>query len=122
MSLGIPAGYCEHPGMRTRRRGTARDSRQRHRPLERDDRGDGHLEENGTAGSTEGPAVLVADPRWVQPAELVACDVDGCSARAVPEAWELVDLDTGVEAPGRLCEEHQLAWLASGRSRSVVDD
>lgn len=108
--------------MRTRRRGGSRDPRPRHRPLERGDAGGGHLEHDGVAGVSERPTVLVADPRWVQPAELVACDVDGCTARAVPEAWELVDLDTGDEAPGRFCEEHQLAWLVTGRSGSVVDD
>jgi len=103
--------------MRTRRRGLGRDSqsRQRHRPLERDDAGAGYLEDDVASGSSERPAVLVADPRWVQPAELVGCDVDGCSARAVPEAWELVDLDTGDDAPGRFCEEHQLAWLTRPR-------
>lgn len=106
--------------MRTRRRGTGRDpqSRQRHRPLERNDvDGGGQLEH---AGVSERPAVLVADPRWVQPAELVACDVDGCSSIAVPEAWELLDLDTGAEAPGRFCEEHQLAWVTRPRPRPAT--
>ncbi|MCS5524667.1 hypothetical protein NY551_18190 [Curtobacterium flaccumfaciens pv. oortii] len=52
---------------------------------------------------------------WVQPADLVACDVDGCTDPAEPEAWEPVDLDTGAELPGRFCHEHQLAWITRPR-------
>jgi hypothetical protein len=59
--------------------------------------------------------VMVSDPWFVQFADLTGCDVDGCPAVAVPEAWELVDLDTGDEQPGRFCDEHQLAWIARPR-------
>jgi hypothetical protein len=52
---------------------------------------------------------------WVQPADLVPCDVDGCTDPAEPEAWEPVDLDTGDELPGRFCDEHQLAWITRRR-------
>lgn len=62
-----------------------------------------------------GRVAVVADPWFVQFADLTGCDVDGCPAVAVPEAWELVDLDTGDELPGRFCEEHQLAWLRRPR-------
>lgn len=52
---------------------------------------------------------------WVQPADLVPCDVDGCTDPAEPEAWEPIDLDTGDELPGRFCGEHQLAWITRPR-------
>ena len=41
--------------------------------------------------------VVVSDPWFVQFADLTGCYVDGCPEVAVPEAWELVDLDTGDE-------------------------
>ena len=60
---------------------------------------------------------------WVQPADLVPCDVDGCTDPAEPEAWEPVDLDTGDELPGRFCDEHQLAWITRPRaSTSTTGD
>ena len=62
-----------------------------------------------------GRIVVVADPWFVQFADLTGCDVGGCPEAAVPEAWELVDLDTGDELPGRFCEEHRLAWLRRPR-------
>ncbi|MCE0459407.1 hypothetical protein [Curtobacterium flaccumfaciens] len=58
----------------------------------------------------------------MQPAELTGCDIDGCSSIAIPEAWELVDLDTGDEAPGRYCEEHQLAWLRRPRGMTSTTE
>lgn len=62
-----------------------------------------------------GRLIVVADPWFVQFADLVGCDVEGCPAVAQPEAWELIDLETGDELPGRFCEEHQLAWLTRPR-------
>jgi hypothetical protein len=47
----------------------------------------------------KGTGTVVADPEYVQFADLAPCAVRRCSNQAVPEAWELVDLDTGDEAP-----------------------
>lgn len=60
---------------------------------------------------------VVADPEYVQFADLGPCVVRGCSNQAVPEAWELIDLDTGNEAPDRLCDEHQHAWATRPLTR-----
>jgi hypothetical protein len=62
-----------------------------------------------------GRTIEVLHSFWVQPADLVPCDVDGCTDPAEPEAWEPVDLDTGDELPGRFCDEHQLAWITRPR-------
>lgn len=69
--------------------------------------------EAATAGNTTGARELVmqADPFLVQQADYTLCKVTGCPAIAIPEDWEVVDLDTGDELPLRLCEEHQLAYL-----------
>ncbi|WIE70298.1 hypothetical protein [Curtobacterium sp. MCLR17_054] len=66
---------------------------------------------NPDAAGTDSPKVWTVDPRWVQPADLTACDAAGCTATAVPEGWALIDLDTGEELPGRLCETHERAHL-----------
>ncbi|MCE0459719.1 hypothetical protein [Curtobacterium flaccumfaciens] len=69
------------------------------------------------------PTIEVLHSFWVQPADLVPCDVDGCTDPAEPEAWEPVDLDTGNELPGRFCDEHQLAWITRPReSTSTTGD
>lgn len=62
-----------------------------------------------------GRSIEVLHSFWVQPADLVPCDVAGCTDPAEPEAWEPVDLDTGDELPGRFCDEHQLAWITRPR-------
>lgn len=70
-----------------------------------------------------GRTIEVVHSFWVQPADLVPCDVDGCTDPAEPEAWEPVDLDTGDELPGRFCDEHQLAWITRPRaSTSITGD
>ncbi|WP_182066394.1 hypothetical protein [Curtobacterium sp. ME12] len=68
-----------------------------------------------TGGVVEGQLIVASDPWFVQFADLVACDAEGCPEIATPEAWELVDLDSGDELPGRFCEEHQVAWLTRRR-------
>lgn len=78
------------------------------------------LEQDDTApaapvAAAVGRLIVAADPFLVQPADLVPCDVDGCTDPAGPEAWEPVDLDTGDELPGRFCDEHQLAWITRPR-------
>jgi hypothetical protein len=65
---------------------------------------------------------VVADPEYVQFADLTPCSLGGCSNQAVPEAWELIDLDTGNEAPGRLCDEHQHAWATRPHHPTVSSD
>ncbi len=70
-----------------------------------------------------GRSIEVLHSFWVQPADLVPCDVDGCTDPAEPEAWEPVDLDTGDELPGRFCDDHQLAWITRPReSTSTAGD
>jgi hypothetical protein len=68
-----------------------------------------------------GPRIEVLHSFWVQPADLVPCDVDGCTGPAEPEAWEPIDLDTGAELPGRFCDEHQLAWITRPRASTSGD-
>lgn len=57
--------------------------------------------------------VIAVDRFRVQQADFTLCHVAGCPAIAIPEDWEIVDLDTGAELPMRLCEEHQLGYLRS---------
>ncbi len=72
-----------------------------------------------TAGPDVGlgtPApIVVSNAFWVQFAVLEPCDVAGCTAQAVPEAWELLDLDTEEEPPARFCDDHQIAWVTRPR-------
>lgn len=63
--------------------------------------------------SSNSRMVVVADEFWVQDAELEGCDVDGCSAVAVPEAYEPLTLHDGAPLRFRLCEEHVLVFLRS---------
>ncbi|ROQ36809.1 hypothetical protein EDF46_3361 [Frondihabitans sp. PhB188] len=56
---------------------------------------------------------MQADPFRVQQADFTLCAVAGCPAIALPEDWEIINLDTGDELPVRLCDEHQLACLRS---------
>jgi len=67
----------------------------------------------------KGVGTVVADPEYVQFADLTPCAVRGCSNQAVPEAWELIDLDTSNEAPDRLCDEHQHAWATRPHQPTV---
>lgn len=60
--------------------------------------------------------IVVSDAFWVQFAALEPCDVAGCTAQVVPEAWELLDFDTDAAPPGRFCEEHQLTWATRPRT------
>lgn len=57
--------------------------------------------------------VMQVDPFLVQQVDPTRCNIAGCPEVAIPEDWEVVDLDTGDELPMRLCEEHQLAYLRS---------
>jgi hypothetical protein len=66
--------------------------------------------------------VVVSDPWFVQFADLTGCDVDGCPEVAVPEAWELVDLNTGDEQPAPFCDEHQLAWITRPRETTSTTE
>ena len=100
--------------MRTRR------GARKGRPRNQDNPIDVLLEQDDTTPPASAPAsvdagvagtIEVLHSFWVQPADLVPCDVDGCTDPAEPEAWEPVDLDTGDELPGRFCDEHQLAWI-----------
>lgn len=68
-----------------------------------------------TASARSGRVIVVADPYWVQPADLTPCEVAGCRGTVPPEVWELVDLDTGEPLPGAFCDEHALAWLTRPR-------
>lgn len=56
-----------------------------------------------------GPA-LPGDAYWVQPAQLVRCDITGCTFPAEVDGWQPLDLDDGGEWPWELCRAHQLAW------------
>lgn len=60
--------------------------------------------------------IVVSNAFWVQFAVFEPCDVAGCTAQAGPEAWELLDLDTGEEPPARFCDDHQIAWATRDRS------
>ncbi|MBT1608631.1 hypothetical protein [Curtobacterium flaccumfaciens] len=102
--------------MRSRRDGRKSRPRNQGNPI------DVLLEQDDTTPPTSAPAdvgvartVEVLHSFWVQPADLVPCDVDGCTDPSEPEAWEPVDLDTGDELPGRFCDEHQLAWITRPR-------
>lgn len=66
-----------------------------------------------TEPSHDRVSVMQADPYRVQQADFTLCTVTGCPAIALPEDWEVVNLDTGAELPMRLCEEHQLAYIRS---------
>lgn len=68
------------------------------------------------SAATAPAAIVVANAFWVQFAVLEPCDVTGCAAQASPDAWELLDLDTGEEPPGRFCDDHQIAWATRDRS------
>lgn len=67
---------------------------------------------------TAADAAIITDPRYVQFAALIGCDIPGCTEFAVPDAWALVDLDTGTELPGRYCEHHQSVYAT--RPRLIV--
>ncbi len=74
------------------------------------------------AATTAPTAIVVSNAFWVQFAVLEPCDVAGCTAQAGPEAWELLDLDTGEEPPGRFCDDHQIAWATRDRSSTSQTD
>ena len=71
--------------------------------------------DTGDAPAVAAP-IVVANAFWVQFAVFEPCDVAGCTDQVAPEAWELLDLDTGEEPPGRFCDGHQIAWATRGRS------
>jgi hypothetical protein len=86
-------------------------NRRRDRTKDRSDRPHSARVADETHNDLEG--VVAVDRFRVQQADFTLCHIDGCPAIAIPEDWEVVDLDTGAELPMRLCEEHQLAYLRS---------